>query len=509
MSDIAESIGSLAESAVLMMVGSLVGRSLGLVAETLIARELGPELFGGVALAYTIVMTSGNIILLGIHDGVTRLTSAETNSSDKLEFVLAGGITAALAGTIGMIFMGLFSEGLAQIMNQRSLARYLLFIAPYLILFPLSKIIIATLRAEGRSVATVLSRAIAARLGGVGILVCLLFFGWTTGAAITYWLSVPTIIILAGGGFVIRSESIEIEDFSLPSKDSFSNLWQFSWPLALSSIVFLLLSQFDVLMIGYFLDASSVGNYRAIQPLRQAATVVLTSFSFLFLPLATRSYEQGEFSELNRLFTTITKWSVVITLPVILMFVFAADEVVSILFGPAYGNAALPLSILSGGLFLRALVGPNGDVVKAIGHTRFELYSGLSGVAVNFCLNILLIPAYGIAGAAVATVCGYAVYNLLELYLIYREIGISPFSIDILKPVIACTLVVWAFYSHIQVDSKIVSIIVVGVTSAGVTVVSLVATKSIEETDLLLVDRLESRLGRELKRTRQILYLGR
>ncbi|RDZ63871.1 hypothetical protein C5B90_12225 [Haloferax sp. Atlit-12N] len=492
-----------------MMVGSLIGRSLGLVAETLLARELGPEVYGSVALAYTIVSTSGNILLLGVHDGVTRFSSTASRKSSRWEMVLAGSITAATAGSIGMLLIWFFSGSLTQIMSLPDLNRSLILISPYLVVFPLSKVTIGILRAGEQSLATVLSRSIAARVGGLAILGGFVHLGVSEKTAIVYWISIPSIIVAFGWFFIHRSGFLSKDSFSVPSKSEFIRLLGFSWPLALSSIIFLFLSQLDVLMIGYFLDAGNVGNYRAIQPLRQATTVVLSSFGFLFLPLATRAFEQGNQTELDQLFTTITKWSVILTLPVVLVFVFESDRIVNFLFGPAYESAALPLAILCGGLFVRSLTGPNGDMVQAIKNTRIEFVSGIGGVVANFTLNLIFIPAYGIAGAALATVAGYTVYNVIELYLIYERVGVTPFSSNIVKPILLSTVLTYFIHNQINLSKPIISIITMAAMTTLLVLSSVILTNSIEDTDMVLLDKFEKKVGRDLRFTRKVLEYGR
>jgi O-antigen/teichoic acid export membrane protein len=190
----------------------------------------------------------------------------------------------------------------------------------------------------------------------------------------------------------------------------------------------MLLSTLDVLMIGVFATSSEVGFYRAIQPLRQSTTFVLSAFSFAFLPLATRRFSDGQLDSLEQLFTTSTKWVVTATLPLVLLFVCYAESVVELLFGAAYAQAAPALAVLTAGLFFRALTGLDGDLIKAIDRPRVELWTAAVGVGVNVVVNLWAIPRFGIVGAAIGTAVGYGVYNALELIVIYRAVGVHPFS---------------------------------------------------------------------------------
>lgn len=506
MSSISDSLDSLAKSAGIMVIGTIIGRFLGLVGETILIRQLRPSLFGEVSLAYTIVVTLGNVLLLGINEGVTRLASSTENIRTRWEIIQAGSLISAFSGITGIFIVYIFIGDIAEFMSQPSLVKYLPIFLPYLVLFPLSQIVIAVLRTQERTSAMVATRAIIGRILSIVGLGIALLAGFQIIAAVTLWMMIPFVVLTLGGYLATRGIEIDLTQ-SIKSK-TFHRLWGFSWPLAIGSIVFLLLSQLDVLMIGYFLQSDNVGNYRAIQPLQQAATLFLGSFSFIFLPLATKYYEQGKIDELGRLFTVTTKWSVILTLPIVLLFITSASSIVQILFGPEYQTAALPLSILSAGLFIRALVGPNGDVIKAIDKPRIELYAGSLGLLSNFFLNILLIPQYGIAGAAIATVGGYTVYNIVEIYAIYVAENVTPISSNTFKPVLVSGLVIFWYQRVFSYNSNIFNIISVGIASGIVTLMALVLTKSVEEEDILLLEKIETRLGKDLGLIHRFLQFG-
>lgn len=502
MANVSKSLGSLARSAGLLTAGTILGRAFGLIGETLIARLLAPAVYGDLALAYTIVTVVGSFSLFGVHEGLTRLGSADQDPRARLNLVVATATTAAFGGIISMGLIVLFADPIADVLSQPAAAQYLLILSPYLVLYPLSLVVISMLRVQRRSATTVLTRAIAARIVPLAFLGLGLLAGVGPLVAGVYWLSVPLVIVLLGGGLALTQ--METEALEIPSREQFRTLWSFSWPIAASSVMFILLAQLDVLMIGYFLSSSDVGHYRAIQPLRQVATIFVGSFGFLFLPLATVAYQDGDLDEINALFGSVTKWVVLLTLPLILTFVFRSRGIVVFLFGRPYIEGAVPLAILAGGLFFRTVSGPNGDLVKAINRPDVEARASVGGVLVNVVLNWVLIQRFGIAGAAVATVTSYAVYNGIELAIIYRETGVTPFSAAIGKTVAASTALLW-LVSLVLPSSGILALAGFGVVASVVCVVCVIVTRSIEEPDMMLLDRVEGRVGSSLPRVRRVL----
>jgi len=308
------------------------------------------------------------------------------------------------------------------------------------------------------------------------------------------------------GYYLHRELSIGRVVGRLPDAATVRELWSFSWPLAIGSSFFLLLSNVDVLMIGYFMEPRSVGFYRAIQPLRQVTVFVLGSFTFLFLPLATQYYDDGNLDALDRFYTISTKWIVAATFPLVLVFTLFAPEVVRAFFGVEYTPAAPALAVLTAGLFVRAIVGLNGDMTKAIDRPRIELYSVAVAVVVNVVLNVVLVPRYGIVGAAIGTVVGYAVYNALEVLMIYRSVGSHPFSANTVKPLIPTVLVALGA-ARLTADVQLGLVVLIGIGGflSVIHLFSMVVTRSLGREDLLLFERFEERTGVDLERFKSMI----
>jgi O-antigen/teichoic acid export membrane protein len=249
-------------------------------------------------------------------------------------------------------------------------------------------------------------------------------------------------------------------------------------------------------MIGYFLESEFVGYYRSIQPLREATTFIIGSFSFIYMPLATEYFEDDNIASLDAIYTASTKWVMMCTFPIVLVIGLFSDDIVRTLLGSDYLPAAPVLAILIFGLFFRAFVGLNGDTVKAIDRTKIELFSAVFGLLANISLNLVLIPIYGIRGAAVATVAGYIIYNSIEVLSLYRITGIHPFSVNNIKPLMP-PLVVGTILAQILSTEKIslLPLIIIGLVLGIVQFVSPFITGSITQEDRHLIDEAERRIG--------------
>lgn len=494
-----DALSGLAKSAAIVFLGSVIGRLLSLLGQVLIVRSLAPTSFGHVALAYTVVSTVGGLALFGIHEGVTRLMSAD-ESPDYRRSVLRCGYGVTLAGSLviaGALYLTRFRLGVY--LNDGRLPELLVLFLPYLVGYAVARVSFGALRAHKRSLAATVSRDFGPRIGALLLFGLFAYTGQAFFGAVLYWVATPVIMALLAGYYLHRELSMGRVLRRLPDRETTRELWSFSWPLAIGASFFLLLSNLDVLMIGYFMDPRSVGLYRAIQPLRQVTTFVLVAFTFLFLPLATEYYNNGELDALDRFYTMTTKWVVAATFPPVLVFTLFAPDVVRAFFGAEYAPAAPALAVLTAGLFVRALVGLNGDMTKAIDRPKIELYSVAAAVVVNVSLNVLLIPQYGIIGAATATVIGYAVYNVLEVAAIYRTVGSHPFSTNSIKPLVPTLLFALGIARLTGNVVRTLPILIgIGVLISVIHLLSMILTRSLGQEDLLLFERFEERSGLDL-----------
>jgi len=438
-------------------------------------------------------MVTSQIALFGVHHGVTRLMSAQ-EEPDKGEGFLSHGYLLVVATSLSAVVTLTLSRNLlGQLLNDPSLGEFLILLLPFLVLNPIRHISYSALRATNQSRSAVLSQDIAGRVLPISLLCAAIALSRPTLGAVVFWVGTPLIITITSLYFLRDVLSVQNLIAKSPNPGTLSRIWSFSWPLAISAFVFIFLSNTDILMIGYFLNSDSVGYYRAIQPLKQAAIFLTGSFSFLFLPLATEYFEDGNMEGLQDLYTISTKWMTLGTFPIVLVFGLFSDDVVRTFFGTKYLPAASVLTLLITGLFFRTIVGLNGDMVKALDRTKIELWSAAAGLATNLGFNVILIPRYGINGAAIGTVVGYLVYNCGEVLLIFRVTGVHPFSLNNIKPLIPPLLFAFAiseFTSDTQLN--LIVLLAIGILLLMVQVVSVVATRSLGPADIHIIERVEA-----------------
>jgi O-antigen/teichoic acid export membrane protein len=97
-------------------------------------------------------------------------------------------------------------------------------------------------------------------------------------------------------------------------------------------------------------------------------------------------------------------------------------------FGERYRTADAALAILGGAMLVATLTGPVDMVLLMAGKSSWNLVNTIVAVVVNVVLNLVLIPPYGVTGAAAAWGASILVNNLLPLAQVWRSVGLHPFG---------------------------------------------------------------------------------
>jgi O-antigen/teichoic acid export membrane protein len=378
--------------------------------------------------------------------------------------------------------------------------------AVLVVLSPISTVLMSVLRGLDRTSEAVTARDLAGSLLPAMLFLGLYFFESAYLGIIVFWTARPIIQMI---GYLYFTRNIfTLRSLFRPtvSVNNGKTLLTFSIPLALGGIIGTIMTSADTMMVGYFLNPSAVGLYNSVRPFHHALLVFIMSFEFLYLPIVTRFHREGAIKKIDAIYKNSTKWIVFLSFPAVLLLVLFPTDLLRLLFADEYTAAGTVLAILVVGSLTRMIVGLDGTTLQAIGQTQVNLYGSAAGIVANLLLNVVLIPIYGIEGAAIATVIGYMTHNIVEVTAIYRSINVHPFTADIIKPMIPTTIL-GVFLKIVVFESTLSPLLFVTVAVGFCTfhVISLVATRSFNENDLLLIDKVGTRLDIDVTPVRNFL----
>ncbi|HEY7098194.1 MAG TPA: oligosaccharide flippase family protein [Terriglobales bacterium] len=199
----------------------------------------------------------------------------------------------------------------------------------------------------------------------------------------------------------------------------------------------------DKVLIGFYLDARAVGMYAVANSLVTFVPIFLQSVNQIFSPTIADLWARKQSELLGRLFQTLTRWIFGLTIPLAMVMILFASPLMRI-FGRDFVSGWPILVIGTMGQLVNCGVGSAGTLLLMSGNEqaliRIQGYMALAVVL----LNLVLIPYWGITGAAVAMAVTIAMGNFWYLYEVRRRMGLSPYNrsyVRLLAPVTASVIV--------------------------------------------------------------------
>lgn len=414
----------LISSAGIVTVGKLIGSMSTLGERVIISQFLSIEAYGEVSTGLAFLSLCTTIGLLGYAQGVPRFISRFESDRDVRGVWISGMlVTGGLAICLSMILffnVDYLSRLLLERSNSGKMLSLFILAIPFVIGMTVT---VGAIRGFGNTMYKTYTQDLTYPITRILLLTALLWVGYDVLAAGYAYLVGATLAFLVS--LVLLHQLI-----SLPGayRTHVKKISAFSMPIVLSSFLGALLIRTDTLMLAYFRDSTEVGLYAAAYPLAGSMLIVISSFGFLYLPLASRLDANDEREEIDHIYKTTTKWIYLFTFPAALTFVVFSRDVIGIFFGAKYLPASLALVVLSLGFFSNAVGGRNRETISALGATKYLPITNGAAFGINILLNLILIPRYGFIGAAIASAIAYIGLNVMACAILKWQFDISPFS---------------------------------------------------------------------------------
>jgi O-antigen/teichoic acid export membrane protein len=446
---------------------------------------------------------SSTFAMVGLGQGIARYMSKFEDTEDVRGTVVSALLVTLLTTTLIVALLLLNVEFLANTLldpgTPSDLLVYFILAIPFIVLM---RIGISGIRGRENTRYKVYANDLMYPLLRLGLIAGLLGLGFGIQAAGYAYLTAAAFSGLFAVFMLNRLFSIRGR-FTLHTREMLT----FSAPLVVSSLLSVVFSQTDTLMIGYFHPSDEVGFYSSAYPLSNAMMLILTSFGFMYLPVATRLDTGNKREEVDAVYKLTTKWIFVLTFPLFLTLTFFSEDILGIVFGPEYTVAGLTLTILTVGTFLNAAAGRSSETFEALGFTKFVLLVNTISYATNFALNLLLIPEFARVGAAIGSASAYVVGNALTLFILHRNFGISPFSRWSVRTFTALAVIMLPLSYGVSrmVDGTLPVLALFGITTAALTVVIVTLVGGLQPEDTIPLNYLEETLDVKIPYVRRFI----
>ncbi|TYP95630.1 Membrane protein involved in the export of O-antigen and teichoic acid [Fodinibius salinus] len=205
---------------------------------------------------------------------------------------------------------------------------------------------------------------------------------------------------------------------------SYKSIFNVSVPLFLVTTMNVVIAQTDILMLGFFMDEADVGIYHIVYKIGILTIFVLSAISSIAAPKFSQLYHDDKIEELEKSATQTTKLIFFTTLPIVIVLILFGEFILSF-FGSEFVVGYQPLLILLVGQFINSVTGPVGYLLSMSEYQNMVRNTTIIAGFSNILFNALLIPLWGIIGAAIATGSSLAMKNLINYYQVKKNLGID------------------------------------------------------------------------------------
>lgn len=407
--------------------GKVVTSLAGLAVSALLARLLTPEAMGAYFLTFSLVSVAAVFAQLGLSQTAVRLV-AESMGIGKPGRARAAVRAVFRYGTIGaLIVAGPLTLGAGQwlvlhVFNSSLMASVITLAAVWVVVMTFQGLLTETFRGFhdirlatifGGLVTSVLSAVVFAWLWiiqGHSNLKQVIILTVTVGS---------TSLILAG--MLLRDKLKGLKENSgINSRD----VMRIAWPLWVTNLSFVAITQADVWILGMFRPQEEVAIYGAAVRLVMLVVTPLLIVNFVVPPLIAKLYAQREKRELeNMLRITATLAGFPAFIALVGLF-FWGEYVLGLIYGSFYRSGAFVLILLSLGQLFNVLAGSCGVTLMMTGYQKVLMKITIICGVTKIVFALLLVRHYDMAGVAFASTAGLILQNTLMWLAVRVKTGI-------------------------------------------------------------------------------------
>jgi O-antigen/teichoic acid export membrane protein len=263
---------------------------------------------------------------------------------------------------------------------------------------------------------------------GIALLTLLVFTKEQSAPLISY---VTALLLGASVSYILWQRNIKADKNQHEKSVRLRDMLNVSVPMLLSSSMSFIIEWTAIIMLGMFRSNVEVGIFNVAVKISLITTVSLMAINSIAAPKFAEFYGKSDMAGLGRIARQSSKLIFWTSFPVLLI-IFVSPSFILGVFGEDFKAGVLALILLTIGQFINAVSGSVGFILNMTGRQKVFQNIILITTMLNILLNLILIPAYGINGAAFANMVTMVFWNLCSVIYIKRYLKIDTIYIPIL-----------------------------------------------------------------------------
>lgn len=426
--------GTLARGTAINLTG-FITRSILLFAHSFFGTWFyGIEAYGVYATGVAIVTLASTVGRLGFERTATRFVAiyAARNEPEKFNTVLFLTLIVTLPVSLCLgLVLSYGAQPIARLFGDSMLAPTLTILSVTVPLLTLGTLLAAFTQGFKRMHYKVIVLDVCAPLVEVVSMLILAWFGsQQLGLPIAYTISLAISSLLLVGITKKQLPQSSTRWFTLQgsvTKELLKPMFNFTLPVLIMNILLNASQQISTLLLGVFGTSAMVGVFNILLRIIAVCTRFLFSMNLMISPMIADLVEKQRIDELAHLYKTSVRWLLITSLPVFLFIFFFGTELLE-LWGKEIAASSDALFYLVLATVVNVSTGSCGVILTMSGHPKDGARNEALGLIVTTILCFLLIPSYGVLGAALAYSTGVIVANLARVIQVWWHLKIQPYS---------------------------------------------------------------------------------
>src|ERR1700722_9140973 len=438
--DFVQHVHSISRQSSVFLIGTLFTVAAGYLFKVYLARRLGAEALG----IYTLGMTAGGLVSIVGGAGMPQTSSrfvaiyASRGQTRKLiRFLWFGALTLLVTNALVAVLMVAGRRWIAdRLYHTPALAGYMHFFAAILVLGSVTTFLGQALAGfkdvARRTVITNFIGTPATMVLSVALLSMGLGLWGYLAAQVASAVLVLGLMVAAVWRLTPKREEQSLSSPDTASQTEKSPLFEkevISFAVVLFGMQALEFTsgQSDRIILGIYLNAREVGIYSVAASVVAFVGLFLQSINQIFAPTIAELFNRGEHDLLLRLYQTLTKWSLGLTIPVALAVMIFARPLMGV-FGADFREGWPVLAIATVGQLVSCSVGSVGLLLLMSDQQKRMVRAQAITVFLTLALNFALITRLGLIGAAIASAATNTSLNLLCFRDVRNKLSLFPSS---------------------------------------------------------------------------------
>ena len=459
----------------------------------LLARLLGADQYGLYNITLTIATLGSAFAVIGLDSALIRYVAVFSRRGDRqglLGTLRVGiGLPMLVSGAAAAILL-LLAGPIARLAGDVRLEPLIRIGAVLVPAMVSNSLLSATLQGAQRIGWAVLAEQFAQPTVRLAILLVLaVMFRMTPEGALV----ASTLATLAATALLMWfvQRQVSLTGVTGPVRSEPGTMLRFSLPVYFSNLVNTFGGNLQTLLLGAMASVATAGIFGIANQVMLVGAIFHSAVVQAAMPIFAELQDSEDRGRLNALYRTTSKWTFTLNVPFFLLAVLMPEALLSI-FGPDFTSGATALIILAFASLTNAATGTSGAVLDMTGHTSVKLVNTTLSVGLAIVLNLLLIPAMGVTGAAIASLGSVASVNLLRVAEVAWLVRVTPYDGSWLKPMVAgaaAAAVGWVVILGLQGVTGVLERSVLAALALAVTYVLVLVLLRLSDDDRIIVSR--------------------